>query len=60
MRATLIRDLVETDHSGEHAVRRTQSVEVEIVFPERLVSDVSGYITYGEWRLAEPIPQLVR
>jgi hypothetical protein len=57
MKAVLVRDVIDTAYAGDRSVRRTEMVEVEIMFPERM-EPPSGYQIVGEWRIA--MPALIR
>lgn len=56
MKAILVCEVVETDYSGTFSVRRTEHVEVEIIWPERVVPWPKSTIV-GDWRLSMPVLQ---
>jgi hypothetical protein len=53
VKATLVREVHQVTPSGQHAGRFTETVEVDIVFPERMAPPQT-YAEYGEWRVAIP------
>jgi hypothetical protein len=52
MKAILVRDVVALDATGKQTVRFTESVVVDITFPE--MADAQEYGARGEWRIAVP------
>lgn len=55
MKVTLVRDVHHFHPDGGSAGRTTESVEVDITFPERMAPMPDTYAIYGEWRVTEPV-----
>ena len=58
MYVTMIREIIETDHSGEHSVKVHQVTGAEIEFktPDAKEPKIEnpGYKTVGEWKVIKP------
>jgi hypothetical protein len=57
-KVTLVREVVETDYSGEHSVKTMQTAEAEIIWPDDKEPVVRNpnYSTVGPWQVAKVKP----
>lgn len=47
----LVRDVAHIAYSGEHSVKVTEDVEVEIIWPWDKEPNRNSYAIYGDWRV---------
>lgn len=50
-KAILVRDVVHIAYPGEHSVKVTEDVEVEIIWPWDKEPHRHSYAIYGDWRV---------
>lgn len=52
-RRKVVRDMVTTSYSGDHATKKTQVLTVEVAWPEEASREVGSYTAAGEWRIVD-------